>query len=351
MTISTNARLAAGHHGLKIKGCGIILLASCLSLAAGEKRYAPPLVSCAASTQTSISLRVCAGSTSSDLVGGAPGGFSIEWAELPDVNGDGTINGDDCNSFMWRGAICRAVFSDGARGCNCNESPRQDYLLGVDRCVTVKIGDLFDDEIGVTLDAGAGNELIPGRKYVFRAFARGTGAGSSATQRSAYTTNSYGQTADCLTSGPCRMIPQGRWRERTGDLLARTSMPALPVCACGDAITNGLCLRSGDCYSAAGIVALLKTRFQGPGAQNKLGRLAHRVVAVELSFLENCGGIPSPGDRGIGNTLTAAHAALRNGDAEASSILAPMLSAYIEENISMPAARTVPSLPHAGGAR
>jgi hypothetical protein len=255
----------------------------------------------------SIDLTVCAGD------GGAPGGFAVEWALLPDAS--------DAKAFDWKtGAVCKAEFSFGKRGCNCNDPPRRDYILNIleDRTnVIVKIGALFDDEIGVELHGDAGSELECGRRYVFRAYALAT---TNGIERSAYTTNLAVATSRCVG----QMLPPGRWR--------RLPLPELPPCACsgdGDA-ARGLCLISGDCYNAPGVRALLNTRFHGSGPANKMGRLAHQVAAVELSFLQSRGRIPAKGDGDIGDMLAAAHIALREGDSNAVDSLARFLSTYID---------------------
>ena len=130
----------------------------------GAAQNSAPIITCTATRQMSIDLTVCAGD------GGAPGGFAVEWALLPDAS--------DAKAFDWKtGAVCKAEFSFGKRGCNCNAPPRRDYILDIleDRTnVTVKIGALFDDEIGVELHGDAGSELECGRRYVFRAYALAT---------------------------------------------------------------------------------------------------------------------------------------------------------------------------------
>ena len=42
------------------------------------KAYATPVLTCCGSTESTITLQVCAGATSGNIVGGAPGGFSIQ---------------------------------------------------------------------------------------------------------------------------------------------------------------------------------------------------------------------------------------------------------------------------------
>ena len=273
----------------------------------GAAQNAAPIITCTATRQMSIDLTVCAGA------GGAPGGFAVEWALLPDAS--------DAKAFDWKtGAVCKAEFSFGNRGCHCNETPRRDYILDVleDRTnVTVRIGALFDDEIGVELHGDAGSELACGRRYVFRAYALAT---TNGIERSAYTTNLAVATSRCVG----QMLPPARWR--------RLPLPELPPCACsgsGDA-ARGLCLLSGDCYNEPGLRALLNTRFHGSGPANKMGRLAHQVAAVELSLLQSRGRVPAKGDSDIGEMLAAAHIALRAGDANAADILARFLSTYID---------------------
>ena len=61
-----------------------------------------------------------------------------------------------------------------------------------------------------------------------------------------------------------------------------------------------------------------------------MGRLAHQVAAVELSFLQSLGRVPAKGDGDIGEMLAAAHIALREGDSNAADSLARFLSTYID---------------------
>jgi hypothetical protein len=195
----------------------------------------------------------------------------------------------------------------------------------------VKIGDLFDDEIGVDLNNdGAGRELVCGKIYIFRSYVLG-GTGALAIARSPYSPTVYAKTAGCISG--C-MVPPGRWAARFSE---KKFTPALPSCACtgigGDENQTGLCSLSGDCHNAAGIAFLLKSRFQGPGGANRMGRLAHQVIAVEMSFLQNCGGLPPATNDGIGELLSRAHDALRSGDSESAPILRRMLSQYVEDNL------------------
>lgn len=281
---------------------------------APKKKYATPTVECIGSTATSITLRVCAGSDGTNILGGAPAGFSVQWVPLP--------AGVECGDFVWpTGSTCddlsKASFS-GVPGCS-------EFSLAAGQCVEVEIGDLFD-ACGVSISCG--DELDCDTQYVFRAFAH---ANSSA-QRSDFTGNLCCTTQDC--PGGC-MRSQGFWRNQTTCDPMGTGLvcplPALPPCACPGTNnpTNGLCLLNGDCYDEAGICALLNTSFGGPGDANKLGRLAHQVIAVELSSLTSeCGGVPA----GIAETLAAAHAALQSNDAGAAQALADALSDFIKAN-------------------
>jgi hypothetical protein len=301
------------------------------------KSYATPTITCCGNTETTITLQVCAGATSgTTIVGGAPGGFSIQWAKLPPNT--------TCASFVWpeytdptdldpTEEFCKASFS-GHPGCSAYNLP----ISGCTPCKgpgSVNIGNLFDDECGVELNICGGEELECGSTYVFRAFIHAT----AGVKRSAFTANLCCSTAACPTTDAC-MLSQGFWRNKVCNNVAGCvnppTMPLLPACACsGDnSAVNGLCLLNGACYDANGICTLLNTSFAGPGDANKLGRLAHQVIAVELSYLtEACGkGIPAAGDGGIGDALAAAHAAFANADGAAAAVLTTTLSTFIDDN-------------------
>jgi hypothetical protein len=293
--------------------------------------------------------------TSGNIIGGAPAGFSVQWMPLPDVDGDGDKDADDCAAFVWPvytdgppETFCKGSFS-GSPACSA-------YNLAAGACTpcpgsdppsadgTVRIGALFDDECGVGVNICGGEELGCGTTYVFRGFVHAT----SGVQRSAYTGNVCCSTAAC--PGGC-MLSQGFWRNKicnnVGMCTTAPTLPALPACACsGDnSAGTGLCLfdadcsgNGADCYGAAAICTVLNTSFAGPpSTTNTLGKLAHQVISVELSFLASgCGGsVPGPGDGGIGDALAAAHARLAACDVTTvptAATLTSTLSTFIEDN-------------------
>jgi hypothetical protein len=141
-----------------------------------------PTIECAGSTQTSIEIKVCGGSTT-----GAPAGFTIQW-----------MTADECKEKGWPDGVCDASFSGEARDSG--------YSLGLGQCVTVDIGNLtFDNGVSTSCP----EELHCGTEYVFRAFAHA----NRDYQRSDWTHNLTCSTASC--GGGC-VHSQGYWGNKPG---------------------------------------------------------------------------------------------------------------------------------------
>lgn len=145
-----------------------------------------PTISCAGSTQTSINIEVCAGSTT-----GAPAGFSIQWMTKADYTANGWA--DETN-------LCSGSFSGNASG--------HQYDLGPSECVTVTIGVALSDNGASTT---CPSPLVCDTVYVFRAFAHG----NSTLKRSDFTANLTCSTLSCGDEGGCTYT-QGYWGNKPG---------------------------------------------------------------------------------------------------------------------------------------
>lgn len=214
-----------------------------------------PTLSCGETTQTWIDLVVCAGAS------GAPAGFSVQWAPLPE--------GTPCGEFVWPAsddpALCKASFS-GVPGCSA-------FNLGPNACTTVRIGELQDEECGVS--SNCFGELECGTTYVFRAFAHNVPRGLN---RSDFTANHCCSTENCLEGG-CTFT-QGYWK---------THGPQ------GCNPSGGTNLWPVVTLSIGGTTYLdseLCTNLNLPGAGNAVRILSHQLIAAMLNVAN--GATPPP---------------------------------------------------------
>jgi hypothetical protein len=216
-----------------------------------------PTITCGNSTKTWIDLNVCAGGT------GAPAGFSIQWAPLPE--------GTECKDFVWPPSdnpdLCKASFS-GVPGCSV-------FNLGANACTTVRVGELQDEECGVS--SNCFNELECGTTYVFRAFAHNeTGPGGRG--RSAFTANLCCSTEDCLEGG-C-VFTQGYWKTHGPEGCNPSGGANVwPV--------TGLVIGTQSYTDAE-----LCTNLNLPGAGNAVRILSHQLIAAMLNVAN--GATPPP---------------------------------------------------------
>src|SRR5215218_3985391 len=205
-----------------------------------------PAISCAGSTQASISLQVCAGAS------GAPAGFSIQWMTLADftTNG-GWFLSDDAR-------LCKASFSGNASLSRYNLSPNA--------CMTVDVGEfLFDNGASTNcLDA-----LACGTSYVFHAFAHA----NSTLQRSDFTADKTCTTLDCGHEAGCTLT-QGYWRTHN-DLVCATDSGS-PLCVAWPVTSLSL---GSVSYDQAQLLSIFNT----PAAGNGLIALAHQLIAAKLN--------------------------------------------------------------------
>ena len=209
-----------------------------------------PLLSCAGSTQASINIQICAGST------GLPAGFSIQWMTAEDfaLGGDGLAVTTDDNTWSVTPSYCHASFSG-----NANLSR---YNLAAGECVTVTIGEML-------FDAGASTScpeaLVCGTEYVVRAFGHAT----STLQRSEFTGNLNCETLSCENGDGQCTYTQGYWKTH-GPIPTGNNNNEWPVTS----LTLGTVS-----YTDLELQAI----FDRPAAGNGLIALAHQLIAAKLN--------------------------------------------------------------------
>ncbi len=220
--------------------------------AAGKPKLAPPIISCGTSTKVSIDINVTAGAM------GAPAGFSLQWMTLADYVANGNmwyLSGDP--------RLCKASFSGNASGT------RYDLLAG--EPVTVRVGDFL-------LDSGTSTNcatvLLCDTAYVFRSFAHA----NSTFLRSDFTANLVCSTSPCF-EGPACTLSQGYFKTHEEVTIALIN-------ANGGFLTLG-----AVAYDGPQIVSILN---QTPAGGNQLVSLAHQVIAVRLSALNDPGVVLLP---------------------------------------------------------
>jgi hypothetical protein len=212
-----------------------------------------PVISCAGSTQASISLQVCAGAS------GAPAGFSIQWMTLADF----TANGGWFLSEDPR--LCKGSFSGNANLSRYNLSPNA--------CVTVNVGEfLFDNGASTNcLDA-----LACGTSYVYHAFAHA----NSSLQRSDFTADQTCTTLDCSNPQGCTLT-QGYWKTHN-DLVCAVN-PGSPLCVAWPVTSLSL---GSVSYDQTQLLSIFGT----PAMGNGLIALAHQLIAAKLNIANGADG-------------------------------------------------------------
>lgn len=217
-----------------------------------------PTITCAGSTQVSISIKVCAGQS------GMPAGFSLQWMTAADFAANG-YTWDDSEDDPEVTGHCGASFSGNAHLSRYSLSPYE--------CVTVNVGDLLFDNGASTNCEG---ELECGTDYVFRAFAHA----DSELKRSDFTDNLTCSTLDCGSEEGCTLT-QGYWKTHT-PLVCATD-PDSPLCIEWpvDSLTLGTVS-----YDVEELVSVLNT----PAAGNGLIALAHQLIAAKLNVANGADG-------------------------------------------------------------
>lgn len=232
-----------------------------------------PAITPVAATATTISLEVCAPAGGTGL----PAGFSVQW--MPAADYDPTLGWPEYTGTEF----CKASFSGNA---NASRFP-----LAAGECTIVEIGNLFDEEPGVSFTCN--DDLLCGTEYLFRAFGHAT----SKLFRSDFTSPVSGETLACTPSGGCTYT-QGFWKTH-GPIPTGNNVNEWPVTS----------LRLGDVeYTDLELQAILDTPAQGNG----LLALAHQLIAAKLNVANGADG----------SSIAAAVAA---ADALIGSLIAPPL--------------------------
>jgi hypothetical protein len=231
-----------------VAGCAEEDPTSSESLAVGPKPdLDAPTLSIVDATQTTITVRVCAGAT------GAPAGFSLHWTTSADYVANGWSSVE----------VCSASFSGVPGGSRFNLDPGE--------CTDVVVGALDDSEIGVSFTCNSPLEC--GQEYAFRSFAHG----NADWNRSEFSATIFGTTDPC--DDGCTLT-QGFWKNHPD---------VWPV--------SSLTLGSVS-YTQAELLSILGAPVVGNG----LISLAHQLIAAKLNIAS--GANPSA----ISSTIAAADA-------------------------------------------
>ncbi len=210
-----------------------------------------PVLSSDEQTQVTIFVTVCAGAT------GAPAGFSLQWLTSDALAGYGGV----WPEYTEAGEFCKASFSG-----NANESR---FPLDPYECTTVEVGNLFDEEPGVSFTCN--DDLLCGTEYSFRAFAHG----NSTYTRSDFTITYEFSTLACEHDDGCTLT-QGYWKTHgpipTGNNVNEWNVTELTL---GGVLYTDLQLQS---------------IFDTPAAGNGLIALAHQLIAAKLNIAEGADG-------------------------------------------------------------
>jgi hypothetical protein len=244
-----------------------------------------PVVSCAGSTQASISLQLCASAGTGAT--GAPAGLTIQWMTAADyaANGNAWYSSEDP-------LACDASFSG-----NANLSR---YNLAAGQCVTVNVGEfLFDNGASTNCP----DALVCGTDYVFRAFAHAT----STLMRSDFTANVTCATLPCEAPPECTLT-QGYWKTH-GPIPTGNNSNEWPV--------TSLTLGTVD-YTDLQLQSILDT----PAAGNGLIALAHQLIAAKLNIANGAD------DSAVASDIAAADALI------GSLVIPPLGSGYLNPGVT-----------------
>jgi hypothetical protein len=204
-----------------------------------------PVLTCDASTQSSIYVKVTAGAS------GLPAGFSVQWMRKSELE----TNANDWGDTL---ALRKASFSG-----NANLSR---YDLAPGESVLVNIGELLFDQ---GASSNSVESLECGTEYVFRAFAHAT----NVQKRSAFTENLVCKTLPCLTGSNCTYT-QGYWKTH-GPVPVGNNEYVWPQSVKDNGLKLGMVVYTAD--------QLLQV-FNRPAAGNGLVVLAHQLIAAKLNI-------------------------------------------------------------------
>jgi len=253
-------------------------------------------LSVASRTQTTITLRVCAGAS------GAPAGFSVQWMDASALAAAAGAWPEYTGS-----EFCKASFSGNAASSR--------FPLAPDACTDVEIGNLFDEEPGVSFTCN--DDLKCGTQYAFRSFAHGT----STAKRSEFTETFLAETAACGSVGGCTFT-QGYWK-------THHPLPEAHKIIDWPLASMDLGLVSYD-------VPQLVTIFHTPAKGNGLIALAHQLEAAKLNIANGADG-------------SAVAAAISDADALIGSLVVPTVGTdYLAPSLTSALTNTLASYNEGG---
>jgi hypothetical protein len=245
---------------------GIAALAHMPAQAGIGEPYDTPTLSCVASGETEITLKVTAGSS------GAPAGVTIQW-----------MTQDDYNLYGWGSASICALSLSGQPSYTGNTTTR--WELGPNEFFEIHVGSLNLFETGLSVHGdGCDGDLVCGTTYVFRVFAHAT----SEHKRSAFSSNTECTTADC-PSNDCTLTIGGYGQNGPGDcdqggdgknFWPMAVLALGPDMIAGNADDNTMKLGSVS-YTLAELCAILGN---GEGG-NCLRQLARQLVAAKFNAM------------------------------------------------------------------
>ncbi len=269
---STGAVLASQYDGQTGGGRG-----------GGERpQLTPPSIECAGGGEVEggyyITIKVCGTGQY-----GAPYGFSVHWAELPE--------GVSCDEFQWAdGTYCEASFS--------GQPDNSPYSLGPNGCVEIRIGDPSSwpqpgASLGENVPLWCSGPLECSKTYVFRAFAH-AGTDQSSRPPVQYDRSDFSANVccsiQCPAGGPEACVyTQGYWKTH-------------PNAWCVGALVIG-----GKQYKKD---ELLKVLWTPPRRGNAVLILAHQLTAALLNI--ECNGVTPPDD--VADAIASAHSLLSGRD-------------------------------------
>jgi hypothetical protein len=278
------------------------------ALASTGDPYDAPVISCAGSTQTSITLQICGGATT-----GAPAGVSIQYKTCAQYAASLAASGD---GWADDGTLC-ALSLSGMPGRD-HGAPNSRWDLDPGACQSIQIDASTVDREGPSGGASTTcpNDLQCGTCYVFRAFAHADRNG----KRSAFTANLECSTAECNGGGGGCTHTQGYWGTHgpvDGDCHNGHNADAWPV----HTLTMG-----GISYDATQICAILNLSPPNCNAQdgaNAVIILQHQLIAALFSVASGAS------DACVANAIADAQAELtqNSGCVGASTTLGQQMTA------------------------
>jgi hypothetical protein len=296
--------------------CVSLVLAMAVPSFAQRTPLDPMTVACVGATETTITVRVCAGPS------GAPGGFSLQWIKKSDweAGPDGIPGTDDDNSWPLSDdpRICKASFSGQANNTNWN--------LGPNECRDITVGTLGDwvgNLPGFSTTCPGGLEC--GTEYVFRAFAHNE-PGKGKRGRSPFSDDTFCSTQPCVPPSEfpeCCTFSQGYYQNQNRpERVPENCLPYTlgdPNNSCSS-LTFNTVAEVQNFLGGGGPSRQIDQCHSNPNRRSDGGTLARQTLTLWLNLCQ----CPELGDMVLcgfeagntalgGSALTAAQAACLNG--------------------------------------